>query len=158
MDGPVLLRWSRSWSGFPSHFEKKKQFCHENIITEFGSFTTQRRRKRNLEISEFLELAQIGDEKDSFEVLLGGTGHWEQGLANGRIAEEHALCDAGEFLCRDGITCVSWHWLCDGEPDCPDDSDESLDTYVKDENYMGSNHGPVIAQKLDSPGTRSRIK
>lgn len=26
-----------------------------------------------MEISDFLELAQIGDEKDSFEVLLGGT-------------------------------------------------------------------------------------
>ncbi|RMC18835.1 hypothetical protein DUI87_04731 [Hirundo rustica rustica] len=42
--------------------------------------------------------------------------------------KEHPLCDVGEFLCHDGVTCVSWHWLCDGEPDCPDDSDESLDT------------------------------
>jgi len=42
------------------------------------------------------------------------------------FSEEHQLCDVGEFLCRDGVTCVSQHWLCDGEPDCPDDSDESL--------------------------------
>uniref|UniRef100_A0A7M4EJS2 Low-density lipoprotein receptor-related protein 1B n=1 Tax=Crocodylus porosus TaxID=8502 RepID=A0A7M4EJS2_CROPO len=32
------------------------------------------------------------------------------------------------FLCHDHATCVSQNWLCDGEPDCPDDSDESLDT------------------------------
>ncbi|KAJ7406407.1 hypothetical protein WISP_134046 [Willisornis vidua] len=43
--------------------------------------------------------------------------------------EEHHLCDVGEFLCHDRVTCVSQHWLCDGEPDCPDDSDESLDTW-----------------------------
>lgn len=35
------------------------------------------------------------------------------------------LCDIGEFHCRDGKTCVPEAWLCDGEPDCPDDSDES---------------------------------
>uniref|UniRef100_A0A8B9WHA8 Uncharacterized protein n=1 Tax=Bos mutus grunniens TaxID=30521 RepID=A0A8B9WHA8_BOSMU len=37
-------------------------------------------------------------------------------------------CDPGEFLCHDHVTCVSQSWLCDGDPDCPDDSDESLDT------------------------------
>uniref|UniRef100_A0A8D2N0Q1 Uncharacterized protein n=1 Tax=Zonotrichia albicollis TaxID=44394 RepID=A0A8D2N0Q1_ZONAL len=42
-------------------------------------------------------------------------------------SSEPPLCDVGEFLCHDGVTCVSWHWLCDGEPDCPDDSDESSD-------------------------------
>uniref|UniRef100_A0A803XYB8 Uncharacterized protein n=1 Tax=Meleagris gallopavo TaxID=9103 RepID=A0A803XYB8_MELGA len=44
------------------------------------------------------------------------------------FSEEHQLCDVGEFLCRDRMTCVSQHWLCDGEPDCPDGSDESVDT------------------------------
>uniref|UniRef100_A0A5F8H846 LDL receptor related protein 1B n=1 Tax=Monodelphis domestica TaxID=13616 RepID=A0A5F8H846_MONDO len=39
------------------------------------------------------------------------------------------LCDPGEFLCHDHVTCVSQSWLCDGDPDCPDDSDESIDTY-----------------------------
>uniref|UniRef100_A0A803TQP0 LDL receptor related protein 1B n=1 Tax=Anolis carolinensis TaxID=28377 RepID=A0A803TQP0_ANOCA len=36
-------------------------------------------------------------------------------------------CIKGEFLCHDLVTCVSRNWLCDGEPDCPDDSDESID-------------------------------
>uniref|UniRef100_A0A3Q2ZLM4 EGF-like domain-containing protein n=1 Tax=Hippocampus comes TaxID=109280 RepID=A0A3Q2ZLM4_HIPCM len=35
------------------------------------------------------------------------------------------LCDVGEFHCHDRETCVPEAWLCDGEPDCPDDSDES---------------------------------
>ncbi|CAM2100537.1 unnamed protein product [Caretta caretta] len=48
-------------------------------------------------------------------------------LAAGADREEQ-LCDIGEFLCDDHVTCVSQNWLCDGEPDCPDDSDESLDT------------------------------
>ncbi|TNN03201.1 hypothetical protein fugu_000230 [Takifugu bimaculatus] len=39
--------------------------------------------------------------------------------------EDAILCDIGEFHCRDGKTCVPEAWLCDGEPDCPDDSDES---------------------------------
>uniref|UniRef100_A0A8D0GVD5 Uncharacterized protein n=1 Tax=Sphenodon punctatus TaxID=8508 RepID=A0A8D0GVD5_SPHPU len=43
------------------------------------------------------------------------------------VLQQH-LCDIGEFLCHDHVTCVSENWLCDGEPDCPDDSDESLDT------------------------------
>uniref|UniRef100_A0A8C1Q9I9 Low density lipoprotein receptor-related protein 1Bb n=1 Tax=Cyprinus carpio TaxID=7962 RepID=A0A8C1Q9I9_CYPCA len=34
------------------------------------------------------------------------------------------LCDVGEFLCGDQLTCVSESWLCDGESDCPDGSDE----------------------------------
>ncbi|XP_030628050.1 low-density lipoprotein receptor-related protein 1B [Chanos chanos] len=37
-----------------------------------------------------------------------------------------SLCDEGEFLCRDGRSCVSESWICDGEPDCPDSSDETL--------------------------------
>lgn len=35
------------------------------------------------------------------------------------------LCDIGEFHCRDRKTCVPEAWLCDGEPDCPDESDET---------------------------------
>ncbi|XP_061081754.1 low-density lipoprotein receptor-related protein 1B-like [Conger conger] len=36
------------------------------------------------------------------------------------------LCDVGEFRCHDRLTCVSADWLCDGELDCPDGSDEML--------------------------------
>ncbi|XP_077129136.1 low-density lipoprotein receptor-related protein 1B isoform X2 [Ranitomeya variabilis] len=39
---------------------------------------------------------------------------------------EPQLCDPGEFLCHDNVTCVSQSWLCDGEQDCPDKSDETL--------------------------------
>uniref|UniRef100_A0A8V0Y2X4 EGF-like domain-containing protein n=1 Tax=Gallus gallus TaxID=9031 RepID=A0A8V0Y2X4_CHICK len=49
--------------------------------------------------------------------------------------EEHHLCDVGEFLCHDRMTCVSQHWLCDGEPDCPDDSDESVDTCPEEQDF-----------------------
>lgn len=34
-------------------------------------------------------------------------------------------CDVEEFLCGDGRSCVSESWLCDGELDCPDGSDET---------------------------------
>lgn len=43
------------------------------------------------------------------------------------LSLEPILCDVGEFLCGDQLTCVSENWLCDGEPDCPDGSDEALD-------------------------------
>lgn len=43
---------------------------------------------------------------------------------------EAILCDVGEFHCLSEETCIPEAWLCDGEPDCPDDSDES-DTMCK---------------------------
>lgn len=43
---------------------------------------------------------------------------------------EAILCDVGEFHCLDKETCIPEAWLCDGEPDCPDDSDET-DTICK---------------------------
>lgn len=46
------------------------------------------------------------------------------------ITSEAILCDVGEFHCLDKETCVPEAWLCDGESDCPDDSDES-DTLCK---------------------------
>uniref|UniRef100_A0A3B5MI31 EGF-like domain-containing protein n=1 Tax=Xiphophorus couchianus TaxID=32473 RepID=A0A3B5MI31_9TELE len=38
---------------------------------------------------------------------------------------EPILCDLGEFHCHDQQICIPEAWLCDGEPDCPDNSDES---------------------------------
>ncbi|GCC23867.1 hypothetical protein chiPu_0002265 [Chiloscyllium punctatum] len=43
------------------------------------------------------------------------------------VDKEHKACGPAEFLCYDQMTCISLNWLCDGEPDCSDDSDESLD-------------------------------
>ncbi|XP_056127208.1 low-density lipoprotein receptor-related protein 1B isoform X1 [Rhinichthys klamathensis goyatoka] len=50
-----------------------------------------------------------------------------QTLRDADSEQEPILCDVGEFLCGDQLTCVSENWLCDGEPDCPDGSDEVLD-------------------------------
>ncbi|KAG1968577.1 low-density lipoprotein receptor-related protein 1B [Pimephales promelas] len=50
-----------------------------------------------------------------------------QTLRDADSEQEAILCDVGEFLCGDQLTCVSDNWLCDGEPDCPDGSDEVLD-------------------------------
>lgn len=43
---------------------------------------------------------------------------------------EAISCDVGEFHCLDKETCIPEAWVCDGEPDCPDDSDET-DTICK---------------------------
>ncbi|XP_049341186.1 low-density lipoprotein receptor-related protein 1B isoform X1 [Astyanax mexicanus] len=52
--------------------------------------------------------------------------HAERQKSSGAGREEPVLCDVGEYLCGDHQTCVSESWLCDGEPDCPDGSDETL--------------------------------
>ncbi|KAL1251460.1 hypothetical protein QQF64_019256, partial [Cirrhinus molitorella] len=41
------------------------------------------------------------------------------------VWSERAACDVEEYLCADGRSCVSESWLCDGELDCPDGSDET---------------------------------
>ncbi|XP_053334760.1 enteropeptidase [Clarias gariepinus] len=39
-------------------------------------------------------------------------------------------CPIGQILCRDKLTCVLKNLFCDGEPNCPDASDESHSTCV----------------------------
>lgn len=34
------------------------------------------------------------------------------------------LCKADQFQCRSTLTCIPRRWECDGESDCPDESDE----------------------------------
>ncbi|XP_026091548.1 low-density lipoprotein receptor-related protein 1B [Carassius auratus] len=41
------------------------------------------------------------------------------------VAGAEQACDVEEYLCVDGHSCVSESWLCDGELDCPDGSDET---------------------------------
>lgn len=33
-------------------------------------------------------------------------------------------CNLGTKLCKDGSECIPYGHVCDGEPDCPDGSDE----------------------------------
>ncbi|GAA6075716.1 low-density lipoprotein receptor-related protein 8-like isoform X5, partial [Tachysurus ichikawai] len=41
-----------------------------------------------------------------------------------------STCDPAEFACQNG-QCVSSRWLCDGEPECSDGSDEAESTCSK---------------------------
>ncbi|XP_069472627.1 low-density lipoprotein receptor-related protein 1B isoform X1 [Ambystoma mexicanum] len=59
-------------------------------------------------------------------VTMSGIFPLASALAAGVDADK-PLCDPGGFLCNDRVTCISQNWLCDGEPDCPDDSDESAE-------------------------------
>lgn len=40
-------------------------------------------------------------------------------------------CLKVEFQCRDQLTCIEKAWVCDGEADCADESDESPDICKK---------------------------
>lgn len=46
--------------------------------------------------------------------------------------EEHCpkqRCKEDDFKCGDG-TCITHKWKCDGDPDCPDSSDEFVSSFV----------------------------
>lgn len=40
------------------------------------------------------------------------------------LTGDDSVCPATRFLCRDDSYCIPRVWLCDGEPDCHDSSDE----------------------------------
>uniref|UniRef100_A0A8C8CFS1 EGF-like domain-containing protein n=1 Tax=Oncorhynchus tshawytscha TaxID=74940 RepID=A0A8C8CFS1_ONCTS len=44
-----------------------------------------------------------------------------------RAIDAPKTCSPKQFVCKDQVTCISKGWRCDGEKDCPDGSDESLD-------------------------------
>ncbi|KAK5984791.1 Low-density lipoprotein receptor domain class A [Trichostrongylus colubriformis] len=46
-----------------------------------------------------------------------------------------AGCDPGMVMCADRTACFPKHWICDGEPDCLDGSDES-DCAMSMENFL----------------------
>ncbi|KAK5970554.1 Low-density lipoprotein receptor domain class A, partial [Trichostrongylus colubriformis] len=46
-----------------------------------------------------------------------------------------AGCDPGMVMCADRTACFPKHWICDGEPDCLDGSDES-DCAMSVENFL----------------------
>uniref|UniRef100_A0A6Q2Z9X6 EGF-like domain-containing protein n=1 Tax=Esox lucius TaxID=8010 RepID=A0A6Q2Z9X6_ESOLU len=43
------------------------------------------------------------------------------------IFQQFILCDVGKFQCHEPLTCIPEGWVCDGEPDCPDASDETME-------------------------------
>uniref|UniRef100_A0A8C4HE85 EGF-like domain-containing protein n=1 Tax=Dicentrarchus labrax TaxID=13489 RepID=A0A8C4HE85_DICLA len=44
-----------------------------------------------------------------------------------RVASLLLTCSPKQFVCKDGVTCISKGWRCDREKDCPDGSDEEPD-------------------------------
>ncbi|KAM4582658.1 low-density lipoprotein receptor-related protein 1-like isoform 1-T1 [Fundulus diaphanus] len=48
-------------------------------------------------------------------------------VAPSRAVDAPKSCSPKQFVCKDGVTCISKGWRCDREKDCPDGSDEDPD-------------------------------
>ena len=46
------------------------------------------------------------------------------------------VCLAREFACPDKLTCIHHSWVCDGDNDCPDGSDEKPESVSYTHLYM----------------------
>ncbi|TNM89007.1 hypothetical protein fugu_005261 [Takifugu bimaculatus] len=60
-------------------------------------------------------------------LLLFGLLHSLQVVAPGWAIDAPKTCSPKQFVCKDGVTCISNGWRCDREKDCPDGSDEEPD-------------------------------
>uniref|UniRef100_A0A8P4GDR1 EGF-like domain-containing protein n=1 Tax=Dicentrarchus labrax TaxID=13489 RepID=A0A8P4GDR1_DICLA len=60
-------------------------------------------------------------------LLFLGLLHSLEVIAPGRAIDAPKTCSPKQFVCKDGVTCISKGWRCDREKDCPDGSDEEPD-------------------------------
>ncbi|XP_077948257.1 low-density lipoprotein receptor-related protein 1 isoform X1 [Gasterosteus aculeatus] len=59
--------------------------------------------------------------------LFLGLLHSLEVFAPTRAIDAPKTCSPKQFVCKDGVTCISKGWRCDREKDCPDGSDEEPD-------------------------------
>uniref|UniRef100_A0A669F8X1 LDL receptor related protein 1 n=1 Tax=Oreochromis niloticus TaxID=8128 RepID=A0A669F8X1_ORENI len=60
-------------------------------------------------------------------LLFLGFIHNLEVIAPARAIDAPRTCSPKQFVCKDGVTCISKGWRCDREKDCPDGSDEEPD-------------------------------
>ncbi|XP_016534121.1 low-density lipoprotein receptor-related protein 1-like isoform X3 [Poecilia formosa] len=60
-------------------------------------------------------------------LLFLGFLHSLEVVAPSRAVDAPRSCSPKQFVCKDGVTCISKGWRCDREKDCPDGSDEDPD-------------------------------
>ncbi|KAM9759324.1 low-density lipoprotein receptor-related protein 1-like isoform 2-T2 [Menidia menidia] len=60
-------------------------------------------------------------------LLCLGFLHTLELTASARAVDAPRSCSPKQFVCKDGVTCISKGWRCDREKDCPDGSDEDPD-------------------------------
>nr|XP_061813958.1 low-density lipoprotein receptor-related protein 1-like [Nerophis lumbriciformis] len=60
-------------------------------------------------------------------LLVLGMLHTSEVVSPSRAIDAPKTCSPKQFVCKDGVTCISKGWRCDREKDCPDGSDEEPD-------------------------------